>query len=211
MFDTVKWHCNGSTPNAGDRELVSLMKDAGCQLVGVNLDEGNLEDKDKAIDVFSKVQLRLAFKVKVGYPNETMSDIIHKTTYLENNSLLVDPEQYHLLPSDDKWVDNEEYILCQRQLDLNIISDTQTGIKEVKQWEGIRCYLTDMSTMDTLVASSNRYFNDTDLLVIKELVRRKGIESLLAFSHQTRTALLHEHFFVDKCVDCKAMGVPILK
>jgi len=53
----------------------------------------------------------------------------------------------------------------------------------IKALEDIRRYLTDMSTIDKMVANSCKYFTDTDLLVIKGLVRRKDIESLCRFYH----------------------------
>ncbi len=145
----------------------------------MDLDKGNLADKDKAIDAFSKVQLRLAFKVKVGYPDETMSQILKKVTYLENNSLLIDPKQFYLLPGDDQWSENARYILGAHNPHM-LLADKHDDTKAL---EDIRRYLTDMSTIDKMVAGSCKYFTDTDLLVIKGLVRRKDIESLCRFSH----------------------------
>jgi radical SAM superfamily enzyme YgiQ (UPF0313 family) len=94
----VKWVCNGRV-DAIDKELLTVMKKAGCWMIGYGVEAGTqrvldlmkkstkIEDIEKAVTVTKRVGLEITGHVIVGYPGETKDDILSTMKLLKRLDL----------------------------------------------------------------------------------------------------------------------------
>lgn len=215
LNEKVLWGALGDTASVDD-EMISKMKESGCRYISFGGESASdrilLHDIQKgvtrahaqeAVDVMKRCQMRPLMTFQIGFPTETVDDILETTSFFVENNIRSDCFISTAYPGTQYYMEHKKYLMAQYDPLINQFPDDKEREKRA-----LERFLIDLDDATDMTATVAQNFNQVELLGIKSLVANNDIRRILLFAHDTnRTHATKWNAWCDYCKSSKEIIV----
>lgn len=187
----IKWGSLGDSASVSD-EMLYKMKEAGCTYISYGGESASdrilLKDIGKgttrahnqhAVDCMRRVGLRPLMTFQIGFPSETIDDILETTDFFVKNNIKSDCFLDCAYPGTKYFAEHYEFLL--RQYDPSIEKDSSLEKKLAAEER----FLIDLDDATDLSATVSQNFTGVELLGLKALVANNDMRRICNFAHES--------------------------
>lgn len=211
----IKWGSLGDSASVSD-EMLYAMKEAGCTYISYGGESASdrilLKDIGKgttrahnqhAVDCMRRVGMRPLMTFQIGFPSETIDDILETTHFFVVNNIKSDCFLDTPYVGTKYFNDYYEFIL--RQYDPSIEKDSPLEKKLAAE----ELFLIDLDDATDLSATVSQHFSGVELLGLKALVANNDMRRICNFAHESgRTHAAKWNTWCDYCKVGKKILLP---